>query len=99
MSIGDRVMGMVVDAVSNVITLTPELLRPAPEFKSAVATDHLRAIGAVGAFSAFSAFSDCMPILVDIEKLMSSAANGLIEQTLQQSAHTNLQRTHHHKTL
>ena len=96
MSIGDRVMGMVVDAVSNVITLTPEQLRLAPEFKSAVATDHLRAIGAVGAVGAFS---DCMPILVDIEKLMASAANELVEQTLQQSAHTNLQRTHHHETL
>ena len=99
MSIGDRVMGMVVDAVSNVITGTPEQLRLAPEFKSAVATDHLRAIGAVGAVGAVGAFSDCMPILVDIEKLMASAANGLVEQTLQQSAHTNLQRTHHHETL
>ena len=99
MSIGNCVMCMVGDAVSNVITPTPEQLRPAPEFKSAVAADHLRAIGAVGAVGALSAFSDCMPIVVDIEKFMSKAANGLAEQTLQQSAHTNLQRTRRHESL
>ena len=70
LNIGNRVMGMVVDAVSDVITLTPEQLRPVPEFNSGIATDHLLAIGAVG---------DRMLILVDIEKLMSSAEMGLLE--------------------
>ena len=74
LNIGSRVMGMVVDAVSDVITLTPEQLHPVPEFNSAVASDHLLAIGAV---------EDRMLILVDIEKLMSSAEMGLVEQTLQ----------------
>ena len=74
LNIGSRVVGMVVDAVSDVITLTPEQLRPVPEFNSAIASDHLLANGAVG---------DRMLILVDIEKLMTSSEMGLIEQTLQ----------------
>ena len=74
LNIGSRVMGMVVDAVSDVITLTPEQLRPVPEFNSAIASDHLLAIGSVG---------DRMLIPVDIEKLMTSAEMGLVEQTLQ----------------
>ena len=73
LNIGNRVMGMVVDAVSDVIALLPDQLRPVPEFNSAVAGDHLLAIGAVGAR---------MLILVDIEKLMSSAEMGLVETDL-----------------
>ena len=74
LNIGSRVVGMVVDAVSDVITLTPEQLRPVPEFNSAITSDHLLAIGAI---------DDRMLILVDIEKLMSGAEMGLVEQTLQ----------------
>ena len=74
LNIGHRVVGMVVDAVSDVITLTPEQLHPVPEFSSTIASDHLLAIGAI---------DDRMLILVDIERLMSSAEMGLVEQTLQ----------------
>jgi purine-binding chemotaxis protein CheW len=74
LNIGSRVVGMVVDAVSDVITLTPEQLRPVPAFNSRIQGEHLLAIGAVG---------DRMLILVDIEKLMSSPEMGLVEQTLQ----------------
>ena len=74
LNIGSRVMGMVVDAVSDVITLTAEQLRPVPEFNAAIESDHLLAIGAV---------QDRMLILVDIEKLMSSAEMGLVEPALQ----------------
>ena len=74
LNIGSRVMGMVVDAVSDVITLTPEQLRPVPEFNSTIASDHLLAIGAV---------QDRMLILVDIEKLMTSSDLGLVNPTLQ----------------
>jgi len=73
LNIGSRVVGMVVDAVSDVITLTPEQLRPVPAFNHTGDSDHLLAIGAV---------DQRMLILVDIEQLMSSAAMGLIEQTL-----------------
>ena len=74
LNIGHRVVGMVVDAVSDVITLTSEQLRPVPEFGSAIASDHLLAIGAI---------DQRMLILVDIEKLMTGAEMGLVEQTLQ----------------
>ena len=74
LNIAGRVVGMVVDAVSDVITLTPEQLRPVPEFNSAIEADHLLAIGAI---------DDRMLILVDIEKLMRSSDMGLVEQSLQ----------------
>ena len=74
LSIGNRVMGMVVDAVSDVITLTREQLRPVPEFSAAIQSKHLLAIGAV---------DDRMLILVDIEKLMTGPDMGLTEQVLQ----------------
>ena len=71
---GRLVVGIVVDAVSDVVTFRPEQLRPVPEFNSMVDSDHLLAIGAL---------EDRMVILVEIEKLMSGAETGLVEQTLQ----------------
>ena len=70
LNIGKRVVGMVVDAVSDVISLTPAQLRPVPHFNSAIASDHLLAIGAA---------EGRMLIIVDIEKLMSSPDMGLID--------------------
>ena len=72
LNIDKQVIGMVVDGVSDVITLTPEQLRPVPEFSSTIGSDHLLAIGAV---------EDRMLILLDIEKLMASAEMGLIAET------------------
>ncbi|MEO7338799.1 MAG: chemotaxis protein CheW [Caldimonas sp.] len=72
LNIASRVVGMVVDAVSDVITLTTAQLRPVPEFSSAIESDHLMAIGAV---------QDRMLILVDIEKLMTSTDMGLLGET------------------
>ena len=74
LNIRSRIVGMVVDAVSDVITLTPEQLRPVPEFAASVDADHLLAIGAI---------DDRMLILVDIEKLMTSADMGLVEPAVQ----------------
>jgi len=70
LNIGSRIVGMVVDAVSDVITLSTEQLRPVPEFNASVDAEHLLAIGAI---------DDRMLILVDIEKLMSSPEMGLVE--------------------
>lgn len=70
LNIGSRIVGMVVDAVSDVITLSDEQLRPVPEFNASVDSEHLLAIGAV---------EDRMLILVDIEKLMSSPDMGLVD--------------------
>jgi purine-binding chemotaxis protein CheW len=74
LNIGTRVVGMVVDGVSDVIALSAEQLRPVPEFNASIATDHLLAIGAV---------DERMLILVDIEKLMTSPAMGLVESSMQ----------------
>jgi len=74
LNIGRQVVGIVVDGVSDVITLTPEQLRPVPQISSAIDSDHLLAIGSVG---------DRMLILLDIEKLMNSADMGLVSQVIQ----------------
>jgi len=74
LNIGSQVIGMVVDGVSDVITLAPEQLRPVPELSSSIASDHLLAIGSL---------DDRMLILLDIEKLMRSEDMGLVSQSLQ----------------
>jgi purine-binding chemotaxis protein CheW len=74
LNIAGRVIGMVVDAVSDVITLTAEQMRPVPEFNAAIDSDHLLAIGTV---------AERMLILVDIEQLMTSPDLGLVNSTLQ----------------
>jgi len=70
LNIGTRVVGMVVDRVSDVTTLLPEQIKPAPEIGSALNTDHIVGLGTL---------EDRMLILVDIDKLMSSAEMGLID--------------------
>jgi purine-binding chemotaxis protein CheW len=73
LNIGKQVIGMVVDGVSDVISLTAEQLRPVPAFTSTIGSDHLLAIGSV---------ADRMLILLDIEKLMTSAEMGLVAEAL-----------------
>ena len=68
--IGQRKVGMVVDGVSDVITLHPEALREVPAFNATIDSEHLLAIGAV---------DDRMLILLDIERLMRSPAMGLVD--------------------
>lgn len=63
MNLTNRVVGMVVDSVSDVVTLTPEQIKPAPEMSGAVATNYLTGLGTI---------DDRMLILIDIDKLMSS---------------------------
>ena len=71
LNMASRVMGMVVDSVSDVITLSPEQVKPAPEMGSVLDTDYLIGLGTL---------DDRMLILVDIDKLMSSSEMGLIEK-------------------
>jgi purine-binding chemotaxis protein CheW len=71
LNINSRVVGMVVDSVSDVITLTPEQIKPAPEIGGAVDTNYLVGLGTV---------DERMLILVDIDRLMSSNEMGLIQQ-------------------
>jgi purine-binding chemotaxis protein CheW len=71
LSIGGRVVGMVVDGVSDVISLRSDQIRPAPEFASTVDTRYIRGLGTLG---------ERMLIVVDIEKLMLSSEMALVEQ-------------------
>ncbi len=74
LNIGQQVVGMVVDSVSDVTSLTPEQLRPAPEFSGAIDGNSVLAIGSVG---------ERMLILLDIDRVMSSADMGLVNTPLQ----------------
>ena len=71
LNISGRIMGMVVDSVSDVITLTPEQMKPAPSMGSAIAANYLMGLGTI---------DDRMLILLDIDSLMSSAEIGLVEK-------------------
>jgi purine-binding chemotaxis protein CheW len=71
LNIGTRVVGMVVDSVSDVITLNAEQIKPAPEMGSTMKSDYLLGLGTI---------EERMLILVDIDLLMSSSEMGLIEK-------------------
>lgn len=74
LNIGGRVVGMVVDAVSDVIALKPEQIRPAPDFASSVDTAYIMGLGAIG---------ERMLIVVDIERLMLSSEMALVDEAAQ----------------
>jgi purine-binding chemotaxis protein CheW len=63
LSVAGRVIGIVVDAVSDVTTLTDEQIRPAPEFGAAVDAPFITGVGTVG---------ERMLIVTDIERLMTN---------------------------
>ena len=71
LNVAGRIVGMVVDSVSDVITLVSEQIKPAPEMGSALDTDYLIGLGTL---------DERMLILVDIEQLMASTEMGLIEE-------------------
>jgi purine-binding chemotaxis protein CheW len=71
LNIGGRIMGMVVDSVSDVTTLAPDQIKPAPEMGSAFNSDYLTGLGTV---------DERMLILIDIDKLMSSSEMGLMDR-------------------
>jgi len=69
LNIAHHTIGMVVDSVSDVVTLTPEQIRPAPAMGASQGAGHLRGLGTI---------DDRMLILLDIEALMQSEEIGLI---------------------
>lgn len=73
LNVGGRIVGMVVDSVSDVITLPVEQIRPAPEFSSAFDTQYITGLGTL---------DQRMLILINIEKLMMSPDMGLVEASL-----------------
>ena len=71
LNVAGRVFGMVVDGVSDVITLAAEQMRPAPDFSSSFDTRYITGLGTV---------DERMIILVDIEKLMTGDEMALMAE-------------------
>lgn len=69
LNIANHVIGIVVDSVSDVVTLTDDQIRPAPDLGASVETNCLLGLGTVG---------ERMLILLDIDRLMQSDELGLI---------------------
>lgn len=72
LNLGPRVVGIVVDSVSDVMELPEEALRPAPDVQSDMSPDCVMGLGSVG---------DRMLILIDIARLMAGADMALSGDT------------------
>jgi len=70
LNVRGRVVGAVVDSVSDVLELSGDTIRPAPATNSTIDTSYITGIGSV---------AERMLILMDIEALMSSADMGLMD--------------------
>ncbi len=71
LNLGTRVVGVVVDSVSDVLTLVHEQIKAAPTLSTSLDTRYIMGLGTV---------DQRMLILVDIEKLMSSKDMELMEE-------------------
>jgi purine-binding chemotaxis protein CheW len=70
MNIGNRILGMVVDSVSDVLELGDGQIRPAPELGAAIDSRHVTGLGKVG---------DRILILLDISGMVNSPEFGLMD--------------------
>src|SRR5574343_2066795 len=70
LNVAGRVIGIVVDSVSDVISLNGGQIRPAPDFSGSFDTKYILGLAAVDAR---------MMIVTDIKRLLSSADMGLVE--------------------
>ena len=68
LNVAARVIGIVVDSVSDVTTLGAEQIKPAPEMGAVLDTEYLIGLGTL---------DERMLILVDLEKLMTGEDMGL----------------------
>lgn len=71
LNLEQRVVGIVVDGVSGVLSLTQDQIRPSSEFAVTMSTEYLTGLGALG---------ERMLILVDIEKLLGSEDMALMDR-------------------
>ncbi|WLI76330.1 chemotaxis protein CheW [Kosakonia sp. H02] len=71
-----RVVGIVVDGVSDVLALNAAQIKPAPEYTVTLSTQYLLGLGSL---------DERMLILVDIEKLLNSEEMELIERVTEAS--------------
>ena len=68
----ERVVGVVVDGVSDVIAIAADAIQPAPEFGAVLDTQYIQGLATV---------DDQLLILVDIEKLMGARDMALVAET------------------
>jgi len=74
LNVAGRVVGVVVDSVSDVLTLAADAIRPPPEFASSTFdTKYITGLGTV---------DDRMLIMLDIEKLMTGADMALVDSAI-----------------
>ncbi len=71
LKIAERTLGIVVDSVSDVVTLEQGQIKPPPSLGSAMNTDYLIGLGTL---------EQRLLIVVDIERLMSASEMGLVAQ-------------------
>jgi len=71
LSLSNRVVGVVVDSVSDVLTLTPDQIKKAPSLSTSLDTRYIVGMGTV---------DQRMLILVDIERLMTSRDMELVDE-------------------
>jgi purine-binding chemotaxis protein CheW len=75
LNVASRVVGIVVDAVSDVVALAADQVRPAPEFNSMVDASHIVGLAAL---KQGDGAAERLLILLDIERLITSPAMGLM---------------------
>ncbi len=73
LQIGERIVGIVVDSVSDVINIDSDQVKPPPEFGVVFDSQYLHGLVAV---------NDSMVILLNIEKLISSQELGLMDASV-----------------
>ena len=72
LNLTNRVVGMVVDGVSDVVSLAGEQIKNPPDFSANFDSEYILGLATV---------DDHMLIIADIEKLMSSDEMALIDKT------------------
>ncbi len=76
LNLAGKVVGAVVDSVSDVLELDPAQIKDVPEFQSMLDNNYITGLGSVG-----TGEEARMLILIDIDRLMSSADMALIGKT------------------
>jgi purine-binding chemotaxis protein CheW len=81
LNIGRRIVGIVVDGVSDVVMLGADQIQPAPEFAASINTRYIEGLGTVGSR---------MLIVIDIQGLMLSAEMELVDAAAGQAEDTRI---------
>ncbi len=74
LNVRGTVIGAVVDSVSDVVTLTAQTIKPAPQFETSIESRFIIGLADVG---------ERMLIVMNVEALMSNAEMGLVAAALQ----------------